>query len=162
VFVEEEPRECISDKTETKLLQKYKQEMQSMKGEKWAKEGYEADKDRIFFKFQRRMKRSPEQCLRYCFDGEPLWISEDVPESIPVCTKCGAKRVFELQLMPTLLYLHDGLKLQTTKIAAESNTQILVGSGVEYGVVSLFSCSKSCHSSDSSYYKEFIFVQGAV
>ncbi|RYE85005.1 MAG: hypothetical protein EOO65_01220 [Methanosarcinales archaeon] len=55
--------------------------------------------------FQRRLQRLPTQCVRYSFGTQPLW--PHVPPkgwdaAIPRCV-CGARRLFECQLMPALL-----------------------------------------------------------
>lgn len=59
---------------------------------------------RHFMRFQKRISRCPLQCLRYDYGGEPLWPAPK-PQSlkVPKCV-CGAERVFELQLTPTINY----------------------------------------------------------
>ena len=58
--------------------------------------------------FQRRVAAQPRQVLRYAYGGSPLWnslpASKDRAEggSVPVCQGCGARRVFEMQLMPAI------------------------------------------------------------
>jgi pre-rRNA-processing protein TSR4 len=83
---------------------------------------------------------------RYSFGGCPLWISEEVPKSIPSCSNCGSKRVFEMQLMPTILTF--GLEMTVGP------------KNIEFGVVAVYSCSKSC--SKEGYTKEYAFVQAAL
>lgn len=41
--------------------------------------------------------------IRYCFRGKPLWASKDGTDP-GVCSHCGGPRVYEMQLMPPLLY----------------------------------------------------------
>lgn len=60
--------------------------------------------------FQRRIALQPRQAVRYAYGGQPLWCtaqshSRSNGESVPACENCGAKRVFEFQLMPGLLTL---------------------------------------------------------
>lgn len=107
-----------------------------------------------FMKFQRRLERSPDQVLRYSWGGKPLWISEP-PEEVsnpawpPPCRRCGAKRVFEAQLMPTLLF-------QLRRWCPER-----VGDGeIEWGSVLLYTCSADCAGEELC--EEVILVQPAV
>lgn len=65
----------------------------------WDTEAYESSD--LLYKFQKRVERWPSQCVRYCFGGKPLLMSAELPTDIPPCD-CGAQRVFELQLLPTL------------------------------------------------------------
>ncbi|KAJ3103755.1 programmed cell death protein [Phlyctochytrium planicorne] len=79
----------------------------------WADEGYEKIRpkfyDKAFKNFQKAVKKSPEQCLRYSLNGKPVFYSTDhVHHSLttsgpPPCANCGGHRVFELQLMPAIL-----------------------------------------------------------
>jgi hypothetical protein len=63
IEVEEEPKEKIKKniKKEKELLKQY--QLDGEGGEQWANEAYESVKD-TFWKFQKRLQRSPEQCLR--------------------------------------------------------------------------------------------------
>jgi hypothetical protein len=84
----------------------------------------------------------------YCFGGSPLWMSSSqIPKSIPNCEECGAFRVFELQLLPTLISF---LKTPHNEIRA-----------IDFGVLAIYTCSKSCQSSQL-YHKEFCFLQLSV
>ncbi|CBZ51333.1 hypothetical protein NCLIV_043980 [Neospora caninum Liverpool] len=71
-------------------------------------EEYEASEDKVLEAFQRRLSRNPQQIIRYSFGGKPLWIrktSDDIAMGEPSrCEQCGARRVFEMQLMPTLIH----------------------------------------------------------
>ncbi|TYZ63034.1 hypothetical protein PybrP1_004028 [[Pythium] brassicae (nom. inval.)] len=59
---------------------------------------------RHFLRFQKRISRCPLQCLRYDYGGEPLWpVPTPQGLQVPACV-CGAERVFELQLTPTINY----------------------------------------------------------
>ncbi|PIK60517.1 putative programmed cell death protein 2-like [Apostichopus japonicus] len=57
-----------------------------------------------FLKFTKRLRRYPEQCLRYCWSGKPLLMST-LPTGffLPVCQYCGATRIFEFQVMSSLI-----------------------------------------------------------
>ncbi|XP_046578632.1 LOW QUALITY PROTEIN: programmed cell death protein 2-like [Haliotis rubra] len=85
--------------------------------------------DKCFHKFMKRIKRCPEQVIRYYLGGTPLPISASpmVPRPCPVC---GAARVFELQLVPSLVpYL------------CQEKEQ---GPVLEFGTVLVYTCSRSC------------------
>lgn len=62
--------------------------------------------DRQFSKFTSRIKRNPDQVLRYNRGGVPLWIStHHIPneEDIPRCEYCGTQRQFEFQVSNKLV-----------------------------------------------------------
>jgi hypothetical protein len=90
-------------------------------------EVYEGNKDKVFTRFKKILSRYPTQCIRWCPNGRPIPIHDrEVPpqsgivskmkngggvafcadELLPRC-ECGAKRVFELQLLPTVIYYLD-------------------------------------------------------
>jgi Programmed cell death protein 2, C-terminal putative domain len=57
-------------------------------------------------KFAERVRRAPYQAVRYAYGGQPLWCGAAGPQlrRAPPSCACGAERVFELQLMPSLLF----------------------------------------------------------
>jgi len=121
-----------------------------------AEDGDVEDMDKhMFMKFQRRLERSPTQVLRYCWGGKPLWISEP-PEEVrspawpPPCSRCGAPRVFEAQLLPTLLY---EVQRRCPERAAEAE--------IDMGTVVIYTCSKDC-AGEGEPCEELVVVQPAV
>lgn len=98
--------------------------------------------------------------------------------TIPNCEHCNSKRVFELQILPTLFSLENGnavkliqnlnkprIKFQKKEDPNNSNNASVEfeESGIEFGTVCVFTCSNSCTSPTSpDYRKEFVFVQSAI
>ncbi|KAL5019242.1 hypothetical protein ScPMuIL_004964 [Solemya velum] len=122
-------------------------------GKKRAGEGYEKDAvhhgDRTFYKFSKRLSHYPQQCIRYQWDGQTLFIStpsKPVTDQISDrCRHCGADKVFELQLMPALIHqLHYAGQEETA---------------VEFGTVLIFTCRKSCWVDGDSVRAETVIVQ---
>ncbi len=86
--------------------------------------------------FQRLVSRQPNQVLRYAYGGEPLWCTlppPPFPSSVSknihnydslVCPCCGARRVFEFQLMPALLST-----LEATKSKCKNDSDIEMKQG---------------------------------
>ncbi|XP_064174314.1 programmed cell death protein 2 [Anguilla rostrata] len=106
---------------------------------------HETEESRVFQKFKQRIELEPHQVLRYCRRGSPLWVSaEHVPEEkeIPNCP-CGAKRIFEFQVMPQLL---NHLKVDSPNAS------------IDWGTVCVYSCEDSCDQGHG-YYPEFIWKQ---
>jgi len=68
-------------------------------------------------------------------------------DKIPRCKHCGSKRVFELQLMPTLInFLRFGNR---------KDEEIL-----DFGCVAVYSCSNSCSLNiNGAVVNEFIFME---
>jgi len=112
--------------------------------------GYKA-----FSVFKKRISAAPEQILRYSRGGNPLWISDTPLPSVPPCELCHGPRQFEFQIMPQLL---SHLNVDE------------VGKSIDWGVVAIFACSRSCDISlpeekdanslvRSAYAPEFIIKQ---
>lgn len=111
------------------------------------KDMFESSLDKTFQKFSDRIAQNPEQVLRYEFKGEPLLYSgtDDVAsrfvvphgksgavKGIPRCESCGAQRVFELQLVPGLIY------------ELEKDEAMDLEDGMEWGTVILATCVNNC------------------
>lgn len=148
------------------LLEQYQADHATVEpgGESWAGEGYErttlANGDRAFPKFQKRLARSPTQCVRYSLDGSVLWPAQEVPEAEP-CGNCGAARKCELQIMPALHHaINEGLSWQQQQQQArgQQQQQLAWGDGSAVNAVSIdswmwltaavFTCSASCVASN--------------
>ena len=126
--------------------------------------------------FQKKLSYEPRQVLRYAYEGEPLWYTAPPSKlSIPVCSNCGASRVFEVQLMPTIL---SYIKINNSSMgsrqqkesdvndvsASLSTIDELLGNGLEFGVVCIYSCPSSCshhhhHHSLNNICEEHVVVQ---
>jgi len=106
----------------------------------------ETEDDREFLKFKERIRPEPTQVLRYNRNVSPLWVSAyQKPEQgdIPNCSKCGARRVFEFQIMPQIL---NHLKLDSTEAS------------VDWGTLCVYTCELSCPIGNG-YAPEFIWKQ---
>ncbi|KAI9480630.1 MAG: programmed cell death protein 2 [Benjaminiella poitrasii] len=147
-------------------------------GEVWLGEAYEVQQlprgvDKQFEKFTERLEYAPSQCVRYEFNGEPLFYSALQPlqqQSIASpCKYCHGPRVFEFQLMPNVLSI-----LPTTEYATKDQPKVntkkmdpktLLDSwnvGMEFGTILVFVCQKDCHPGsmeDVAYMEEAIIVQ---
>lgn len=91
--------------------------------------------DKLFQRFADRLAQNPEQILRYEFGGQPLLYSKnDAVGSawprVPRCGKCGAERVFELQLTP-----HAITELEADDLSLD---------GMDWGTILLASCAADC------------------
>lgn len=106
--------------------------------------------DAIFSRFMKKISLCPQQILRYCHGGEPLFISEppsNMTQVVSACGYCGGSRTFELQLMPALVNL-----LQRK----DSSTEV----ELEFGTVLVYTCKNSCWTAGSgSTVEEMCFVQ---
>ena len=59
--------------------------------------------EKYLLRFQRRIAREAAQCIRYAWEGRPLWCAPPPPDfEVPPCP-CGRQRLFELQVLPTLV-----------------------------------------------------------
>lgn len=118
-----------------------------------------ASRDALFVRFQRRVDADPEQLLRYWHwdgtgdlcargDAQVVWATSKAPrtsaDEVPPCEHCGAKRSFEFQLMPQLLYF---LAKQTP-----------AASVVDFATLVGYTCTASC-TPPTAYAAEHVFVQ---
>ncbi|OQR76323.1 programmed cell death protein 2-like [Tropilaelaps mercedesae] len=95
--------------------------------------------DKTFKRFKKIVDSYPEQILRYCKGGEPLWVSnQDLPKRVPHCELCKGPRVFEFQVMPHAL-------------------NMLKNDLLDWGTLAIYTCAKSCDTDE--YIKEFVYRQ---
>ena len=114
------------------------------------KDTFESSLDATFLRFSDRLAQNPSQVLRYEFNGTPLLYSGSdavaarfgvVPgktktqttpsQGMPRCESCGARRVFELQLVPGL-------------ISAFEEESVDLEEGMEWGTIILGVCTNDC------------------
>lgn len=96
----------IDDSHIESLLSKYEEGEEDSKslGINSAEQDEEFDEE-ITVLFLDTLSRSPLQCIRYMFDGNPLFAVKPEPIHIPNCPNCGSIRVFDFQTMPNLTAL---------------------------------------------------------
>jgi pre-rRNA-processing protein TSR4 len=127
------------------------------------KDFFESDLDKTFQKFSDRIAQNPEQVLRYEFNGQPLLYSgtDDVAtrfivphgktgtaRGMPKCENCGAQRVFELQLVPGLIY------------ELEKDETMDLDDGMDWGTIIVGICANNCGDPGAiSYREEWVGVQ---
>merc|ERR1719494_1789649 len=86
--------------------------------------------DEGFYQFKKRVGRCPQQVLRYRWQGEPLLSSNKTAlstsfKNVPVCQICNAPRVFELQLLSSIIPKLNVEHNQTiTEASPEQNSDI--------------------------------------
>ncbi|KAG2440099.1 hypothetical protein HXX76_004213 [Chlamydomonas incerta] len=122
-----------------------------------ALEANAAPEQRCFVDFQARVSWAPEQVIRYCFqDGaQPLWPAPHCrpkPGDIPACSRCGAARKPEFQVLPQLLHY---LRLDEEDPASP-----------DWSTLMAYTCSASCslppaevEASQCAYTEEVVWVQ---
>ncbi|KAK2854181.1 hypothetical protein Q5P01_006842 [Channa striata] len=106
---------------------------------------HETEDNKVFQRFKKKIASEPHQVLRYSRGGSPLWVSsQHIPsdQDIPPCT-CGARRIFEFQVMPQLL---NSLCVDST------------GASIDWGTLAVYACSDSCNH-DNHYCPEVIWKQ---
>ena len=79
--------------------------------------------------------------LRYSLGGSPIWPipSFDIP--VPLCQYCHGPKVFELQILPQILYF--------LKVDTETDP-------IDFGSLFIYTCKNSCESGPD-YKDEFIY-----
>lgn len=152
------------------LLDKYYQELEEEKesGEVDTTEFKEDDMpknqhDEEFIKFQTTIDVDGNQVLRYTTSttAKPLWmIAKGKLESsdIPKCAHCGSERIFELQILPQIIY-HLNVQRNLTSGNPEDE--------VDFGPLFIYTCKNSCNVnpeqehtySSGAYAIEFLYQQ---
>ena len=124
------------------------------------KDTFESSLDATFLRFSERLAQNPSQVLRYEFNGTPLLYSgsdavaarfgvvpgktktQNTPsQGMPRCESCGAKRVFELQLVPGL-------------ISALEEESVDLEEGMEWGTIILGVCANDCGEVGKAVFRE--------
>ena len=173
VHVIEEPDAYASDSFdyEFRLLREYEAREGALgegsaavnSSEKYEKSSI-ADGDRMFHKFQKRIRTCKEQCLRYKWNGEPLLLSEKVVpivslDHVPTCLNCGSRRVFEIQLMPAVVSLLTPADERKPHQGASSYVE---EARIDFGTVFIYTCERSCDKTIDGYnvpLEEFVAMQ---
>lgn len=117
-------------------------------------EGYEKQystafkDDTINYHFYKRLRRCPEQIIRYDWNGQPLRSTADVDIKPDPCPHCCGSRVFELQLMPALVNILGRTKLN-------ENEPI----DIDFETILAYTCANNCSvKGGQSVHKEQLFV----
>ncbi|KIW74628.1 hypothetical protein Z517_11398 [Fonsecaea pedrosoi CBS 271.37] len=129
------------------------------------KDTFESSLDKTFQKFSDRIAQNPEQVLRYEFKGEPLLYSgaDEVAtrftvshgrtgpvKGIPRCESCGSQRVFELQLVPGLIF----------ELEKDDENAMGLEDGMEWGTIIVGTCVNNCGDAGAvSFREEWVGVQ---
>jgi pre-rRNA-processing protein TSR4 len=159
--LEKEPAADISAKVGQSSKIQY--DTEDSGGASSSKDDFESTMDKTFQRFSDRIAQNPEQVLRYEFKGEPLLYSgnDDVasrfvvphgkagaPRGIPRCEHCGSQRVFELQLVPGLIY------------EVEKDEDLGLDEGMEWGSIIVGTCVNNCgDAGEVSFREEWVGVQ---
>jgi Programmed cell death protein 2, C-terminal putative domain len=107
-------------------------------------------------KFAERVRRAPNQAVRYAYGGQPLWCGAAGPQlrrAPPRCV-CGAERVFELQLMPSLLF--------TLQCDAHAASATATSAGATAAVATTTSVAQNDEQEDGEFEGEQQRASGAV
>jgi len=113
----------------------------------WGAETYESaaatNVDFAYLKFNKRLQRAPDQCMRYEAKGMKfLWPNASPPQP-PNCSQCGASCVCELQFTPALLRdVEDAVGMyKGDKSYLASEEELLAW---DWQTVCVFTCPDSC------------------
>ncbi|PXF46285.1 Programmed cell death protein 2 [Gracilariopsis chorda] len=113
-------------------------------------------KDPVFEKFSRVVSYAPDQVVRYHHGGQELWgCKSNQCHSVPDCELCGSKRIFEMQVMPQLVYYiaEPDKNNATIKRVAER-----LRDDMDWITICVYTCEKSC-TADDAYVPEFAWLQ---
>lgn len=117
-------------------------------------------RDPVFEKFQQIVGLDKAQVIRYERGGRPLVVrkGKDV-DAVGKCDRCGAERVFEMQIMPQLVwYLGGGVGRAEGKGGSMGEVARRLKEDMEWGTILIYSCERSCQIGEK-YESEVAFVQ---
>ena len=102
-----------------------------------------------FLIYKNNLMNDPQHILRYCFDDKtvPLDYSKYGKisrDDVGDCAYCGNKKYFEFQINNNLLNYIDEL------------------GDMDWGILAVYSCGKSCFKDGVDYYEETVLVQREV
>lgn len=129
------------------------------------------ERDRVADKFSRVVKYEADQVVRYERGGTPLWggrIRQCQEKDVGTCGKCGNSRVFELQVMPQLVYLLDQHRHRQENLgdgqislpASDLHQLALrLRNDADWTTIVVMTCSHSCVIEEGQYVQEFAWVQ---
>ena len=83
--------------------------------------------DPILIEYNERISRVPDQILRYSLGGEPL-LQDPLEINVPPCPFCNSPRIFEFEIIPTIIYL-----------LAPNNDEM------DFGPILVYTCSNDCN-----------------
>ena len=101
--------------------------------EEWDEIDKGQKEDKVMEKFKSRLRRAPDQVIRYERRGAPLLCCDTPLPPPPPCQQCGGERSLEFQVMPQLL---SELKLGSDTCARE---------GLDWASLYVYTCDSSCH-----------------
>ena len=133
--------------------------------------------ERALISFASRLRRVPQQVSRYAWGGEALWSIPVMTQAIrkqqakqklstskfsalpdvPSCA-CGAKRLFEFQLLPSILHKLEVDSHLGDDEACSDMMDLISSGGMNWGNLAIYSCSDSCEENRD----EFIVLQESV
>ena len=90
--------------------------------------------DQVADKFFNTLSKFPRQIIRYCWMGTPLLNQDTKLDDVPNCDECGARRTYEMQIMPAMISV-----LRPLNAATEIQPEL------DYGTVLCFTCINNCH-----------------
>lgn len=104
------------------------------------------DKNKIESLFYKKLSVCPNQIIRYNYGGLPLWCHSKIPPissiTCPRCSGCHEPRVYEMQLMPTLLsFLPNTSNSNSSESNEEKKESITTTSSSQPNIPSIESLS---------------------
>lgn len=87
-------------------------------------------------------------CCRYCRDNSAALLLYPLQEIPRKCQHCQGEMVFEFQILPTLI--------PKLRLVSDGHHE---GARLEFGTVLVFTCRRSCWSTDSNVLREAIVLQ---